>query len=265
MRWSVRVEHPIHVRVVPDLLWGEVDYESHYERLVGEVVPELARRTAAPGDRRVLLNPGPATTTDSVKHALVMTDVCPRETEFCDRMADVRHRLAAVSGDPTDVTAIPVVGSGTTALEATLVSFVPDDGEVVVVENGDYGTRLLDIAKTYGIRHTAYSPGWGAPVDETALAEVLETRRGSATHLFFIHHETSSGLLNPIAPMVRLAREHGLTTMVDAMSSYGVLDVPVGGAEGADVVVSSANKCIQGMAAWLSPSPGATSSMRRAA
>ena len=246
------VEHPVHVEVVPDLLWGEVDYESHYHRLVDEVVPELARRSAAPRfERRVLLNPGPATTSDTVKQALVMPDVCPREEEFCQRVADVRRRLAAVAGDPAEVTAIPVVGSGTTALEATLVSFVPDEGEVIFVENGDYGTRLIEMAKTYGIAHSVVAPGWGVPVDPDELARVMSERAGRATHLFFVHHETSSGLLNPLDVLARLGHEHGLCVMVDAMSSYGVLDVPVGGAgdaSTADVIVASANKCIQGMA-----------------
>ena len=101
--------------------------------------------------RNVLLNPGPATTTDSVKAALVISDICPRERSFCDLYADVRRRLAALAGDPEQVVAIPVVGSGTTVLEAGLVSLIPPGGRVLILDNGDYGTRLAAIAAARGL------------------------------------------------------------------------------------------------------------------
>jgi len=197
--------------------------------------------------RKVLLNPGPSTTSQSVKDALVMTDVCPREASFCEIYADVRERLARLAGDPAEIAAVPVVGSGTTALEAALVSLVPRDGLVVIVDNGDYGTRLCNIARTHGIPYRAVEIGWGQVIDLAALEVVLEELRGQATDLLFVHHETSSGLLNPLEELTALARRFELSVMVDAMSSFGCLPMQVG-AGGVDTLISSSNKCVQGMA-----------------
>jgi 2-aminoethylphosphonate-pyruvate transaminase len=197
--------------------------------------------------RRVLLNPGPGTTTDRVKQALVIPDVCPREEEFCAVMRDVRERLAGLVGDPAEVATIPIVGSGTTALEAALVSFVPQAGGMVILDNGDYGTRMVEMAHTHGIRHAVVSPGWGRLPDLGELEATLLESAGWATHLFFVHHETSSGLLNPIDEITALGRRHGLAIYVDAMSSYASLPLHVG-ATGVDVLATSSNKCVQGMA-----------------
>jgi 2-aminoethylphosphonate-pyruvate transaminase len=198
-------------------------------------------------ERRILLNPGPATTSEGVKRALVIPDVCPREAEFCALYADVRHRLAALCGDPREVAAVPLVGSGTAALEAAMTSFVPADGLALILDNGDYGERLVRIAATHGIPHRALAPGWGRPLAPAEVDEAVAGLEGRATHLVFVHHETSTGMLNPCEPLLDLARRRGLKTIVDAMSAFGALPVRVGEG-GADAVVSSANKCLQGMA-----------------
>jgi len=200
-------------------------------------------------ERRILLNPGPATTSDAVKQALVIPDVCPREREYTSRMADVRRRLAALVGDPEATVAIPIVGSGTTALEAALTTFVPQDGRAVIVENGVYGKRLMEIARIHAIPFVALELGWGTPTDLAALEQLIEAQDGRATHLVFVHHETSSGLLTPAEPVCELAGRHGLDVICDAMSSYGA--IPMRCADDAcDVIVSSSNKCIQGMAGY---------------
>ncbi|MDE0884075.1 MAG: 2-aminoethylphosphonate--pyruvate transaminase [Myxococcota bacterium] len=197
--------------------------------------------------RNVLLNPGPATTTESVKAALVISDICPRERSFCDLYSDVRQRLAALAGDPDEVVAIPVVGSGTTVLEAGLVSLIPSGGRVLILDNGDYGTRLAAIAAAHGIDHRRVELGWGQRIDFEALDAVLAEEQGRATHLFAIHHETSSGLLNPLDALVERAHAHGLKLMLDAMSSFAAMPIEVG-EHAVDMLFSSSNKCVQGMA-----------------
>jgi 2-aminoethylphosphonate aminotransferase len=200
-----------------------------------------------PVERKILLNPGPATTTQSVKDALVIPDVCPREKSFCDLYADVRRRLAVLSGSPDEVVAIPIVGSGTTALEATLVSFVPQDGLVVIVDNGDYGTRLARMAASLAVPHRVVEMGWGRPVDWGAVEAALEDTQGRATHLYVVHHETSSGMLNSLDEALALAGRAGVRLLLDAMSSFAAMPIRVG-AGGVDALVSSSNKCVQGMA-----------------
>jgi len=202
----------------------------------------------SPVERKILLNPGPATTSEGVKQALLIPDICPREETVCEMLSDVRRRLAAIAGDPSEISAIPVVGSGTTALEATLVSFVPADGAALIIENGDYGTRIVEIARATGIPHRVVTMGWGEPIDLAAVEGFLQNEADRITHLVFVHHETSSGLLNPLDELMALARRFGVAVIVDAMSSYAALPVPIGAGMGADVLVSSANKCIQGMA-----------------
>lgn len=197
-------------------------------------------------ERRILLNPGPATTSASVKQALVIPDVCPREKEFTSLMHEMRSRLVAIAGDPGEVSAIPIAGSGTAVLEAALASFV-GDGLVLIIDNGDYGQRLGTIAKRLRLRNRVIAFGWGEPVDpqrvEAAVGEGVER----ATHLALVHHETSTGMLNPLEDLVAMSHRLGLTTIIDAMSSFGAIPTPVG-ASGVDVVVASANKCLQGMA-----------------
>ncbi|MBW2231787.1 MAG: 2-aminoethylphosphonate--pyruvate transaminase [Deltaproteobacteria bacterium] len=199
-----------------------------------------------PVERRVLLNPGPATTTQSVKDALVIPDVCPREKSFCDLYADVRRRLALLAGDLEEVLAIPIVGSGTTALEAMLVSFVPPDGLIVIVDNGDYGTRLANMAAGLDIPHRVVEMGWGRKVDWQAVEAVLEETEGRATHLCVVHHETSSGMLNSLDDALAVSERAGVRVLLDAMSSFGGMPIHVGRG-GVDALVSSSNKCVQGM------------------
>jgi 2-aminoethylphosphonate aminotransferase len=198
-------------------------------------------------ERKILLNPGPATTTDSVKAALLIPDICPREKSFCELYADVRRRLARAAGDPEEVAAIPLVGSGTTILEAGLVSLIPPMGRVVILDNGDYGRRLAAIAAAHRIDHRVVEMDWGRPIDFDRLDTILAEEEGRASHLFAIHHETSSGLLNPLDSLIESAHRRGLKLMLDAMSSFAALPIRVG-AGAVDILFSSSNKCLQGMA-----------------
>jgi 2-aminoethylphosphonate-pyruvate transaminase len=202
--------------------------------------------TSTGPERRVLLNPGPATTSEAVKAALVIPDICPREVEFCAQLADVRRRLAELAGDPAHIAAIPIVGSGTTALEAMLISLVPPDGRVIVIDNGVYGRRMVEIARTCGIEHQVIAFGDAKPVDLAKVEAVLRASASAATHLAFVHHETSSGMLNPLEGLTQLARRFGLAVLLDAMSSFGAIPIRVG-EDGVDALVSSANKCLQAM------------------
>ena len=198
-------------------------------------------------ERKILLNPGPATTTDSVKQALVIPDVCPRERSFTELYAEVRRRLVALVGDPAEVVAIPLVGNGTTALEAVTASLVPPGSRLLVLDNGDYGTRLAAMARALGVDHEVLAFGWAVPIDPAVVEALLENAEPRFSHVWLVHHETGSGLLNPLEPLLPLFRRHGLRVLLDAMSSFACLPTPVG-AGGVDAVVSSSNKCVQAMA-----------------
>jgi len=195
--------------------------------------------------RMILLNPGPANTTQSVKLAMTRPDICPREKAFGDVVRSVRDRLTRVVHEHDRYTTVLLGGSGTAAVEAAIASAVPSTGRLLVVDNGAYGTRMAQIASAYGMTHDVEQFGVGGYPDLDRLRQRLET--GSYTQLAVVHHETSTGMLNPVAEIAQLCRAHRVELIVDAMSSYAAIPIDVE-ALGIDFLVASSNKCIQGMA-----------------
>ena len=196
--------------------------------------------------RKILLNPGPATTTDRVKQALIVSDVCPRERVFGDMVQGVREKLVRVPHGGSDHTAVLLGGSGTAAMESCISSVVPPQGSMLIVANGAYGERAIKIAAAYGIEHTPLRLSWVEPIDLGAVEAAL-ARAPSTTHLFFVHHETTTGLLNPLERLSALCRDRGIVTVVDTVSSYAGLPIDLAGS-GPDFLFSSSNKCVQGFA-----------------
>lgn len=247
---QVCTEQPVTVHLEPTLLWGEIDDASHLRRVRDTIAPRVARiegQGARPGRREVLLNPGPATTTTTVKHALIMPDICPRERGYTDKLADVLTRLARLVGDPDSCTAIPIIGSGTAAMESVVGSVVHDGRSLVIIDNGNYGDRFAAIAQRLRVEQHVVSYGWGKPIDIEALDRTLASLADRASHLAVVHHETSSGRLNPLSSIASLCEKHGLSLIVDAMSSFAAISIDLQ-KDGVDFLISSANKCIQGMA-----------------
>ncbi len=193
----------------------------------------------------ILLNPGPANTTQTVKQAMTRPDICPREKEFGELMGSVRDGITRVVHAGDTYTSVLFTGSGTAAVEAAICSVIPEEGRLLVVENGSYGDRIAKMAAAYGIPHEVELFGVGGYPDPERIAARLD--RESYTHLAIIHHETSTGMLNPVAEVGAICRQRGVSMIVDAMSSYAGLPIDIE-AMGADYLTSSANKCIQGMA-----------------
>jgi 2-aminoethylphosphonate-pyruvate transaminase len=193
----------------------------------------------------VLLNPGPANTSASVRQALVMPDLCHREPEFFEMMRDVRQRLVRAAGGDEGWTAVLFTGSGTASVEAAICSAVPPGGALLVVNNGVYGDRMLKIARAHGIPAEVVASDTVTPASPAEVEAALR-RRPDLTHVGLVHHETTTGLLNPVADVARAAARHGRRVIVDAMSSlFGEpLDVTQ---DGVDFVTASANKCLQGL------------------
>ena len=196
--------------------------------------------------RNILLNPGPATTTDTVKQALVVPDICPREEEFGTLTQSVLKKIAeVVNGQSTHSTVI-FAGSGTAGVEAALSSVVPENGKILILNNGAYGKRAEKIVQAYGISHRTILIEWGEYPDISQIETVIK-EEPKLSHFFFVHHETTTGMLNPLAEMLELCVKYELDSIVDAMSSYAGLPIdlqryPI------DYLISSSNKCIQGMA-----------------
>jgi 2-aminoethylphosphonate-pyruvate transaminase len=238
--------------LIEDLAWTEVDDPSHLERARNTVYPLVAQRDTniqyhKRVDRRVLLNPGPATTTDSVKLAMVVEDICPRESEFGDLVEGIRTDLVAIVHGRETHEAVLFASSGTGAVEACLSSVVPHDKAVLIISNGAYGKRMQEICDGFGVAHVDYNVSWGDAIQCDMLESLVEQQRSTLSHIAFVHHETTIGILNPIEAVAAIAHAHGLELIVDAMSSFAGIPIDVR-TSGVEYLISSSNKCIQGMA-----------------
>jgi 2-aminoethylphosphonate-pyruvate transaminase len=236
----------IAIRKIEHYVWQEIDDESHYRRAVEQTCPRIVENESLRAVRReLLLNPGPATTTDSVKYAQVCADICPRETEFGEVMRWITEELSALAGKPGEVEAVLFGGSGTAADEVMISSCVPPGAKTLILDNGAYGERFAKIAAAYSIPHDVVKSSSRALPDTEALKRRLLD--GGYTHFVSVYHETTTGLLNPAPELCRFCREHGITTIVDAVSAFAAIPIDME-RDGFDFMASTSNKNIQGMA-----------------
>lgn len=196
--------------------------------------------------RNILLNPGPATTTDTVKYAQVIPDICPREKEFGDLMETVSRDLTKIAGGDERFTTILFAGSGTASVDATINSVVPPNKKILVINNGAYGERMALIAKTYGIPYIELKSEWEKIVDVNIIEKTLKENI-DVSCIAVVHHETTTGILNPIEDLGRLAKQYDKTLIVDTISSFAGVPLDIKKFN-IDFMMSTSNKCIQGMA-----------------
>ncbi len=136
-------------------------------------------------------------------------------------------------------------GSGTFSVESMIGSVIPSDGKLLVLANGAYGNRLARIASALKIAHLVHDSGELAPPDLQLLDQALRSDP-AITHVVCVHNETTTGMMNPVPEIAGIVKDHGRTFLLDSMSAFG--GVPLDLAElGIDFLVSSANKCIQGV------------------
>ncbi|MDD7769309.1 MAG: 2-aminoethylphosphonate--pyruvate transaminase [Treponema sp.] len=242
---SVNCE-PVYVRKIEYYAWTEIDDESMLDRALNEIYPRIKENEDINGIRReVLLNPGPATTTDSVKYAQVQSDICPREYEFGDLMEWCATELTKVVADPKEYTTIMFGCSGTGADEAMVCSVVPENGKLLVIDNGSYGNRIAKIAGVHKLNYDVFTSSTYEPINLKDLENVIA--EGKYTHLAGVYHETTTGLLNPIKEICKIAKKYGLVTIFDAVSAYA--GIPMNMKDiGVDFISATSNKNIQGMA-----------------
>lgn len=195
--------------------------------------------------RNILLNPGPATTTDTVKMAQIVPDICPREEEFGNLMKDVSEDLTGIVADKNNYSTILFGGSGTSAIESIITSIVPLDKTILIVNNGSYGQRMCDIAKRFNINYLEFKSYPTKPIDLKKLENQIKSDN-SLSHLALVHNETTTGLLNNIKEIGFLTKKYRLDFVVDAMSSFAALPINLE-KENISFLAASSNKNIQGM------------------
>jgi 2-aminoethylphosphonate-pyruvate transaminase len=204
----------------------------------------IPNRAASETGDALLLTPGPLTTSRAVKEAMVH-DWGSRDAVFLKINREVLEWLPAIAGAAESHVAVPVQGSGTFAVEAMLTSFVPSKGKVLVLVNGAYGhraKRILDIARRKSV---VYETPEDTPPDLAKVEAILKRNR-TITHVFAVHCETTSGILNPVHEIGALAARYGKSYLVDSMSAFGALPIDAGRAH-ADAIAASSNKCIEGV------------------
>ena len=175
-----------------------------------------------PVKRKILLNPGPSTTTDTVKYAQVVPDICPREKEFGGLMKGLREDLVKiVHGDLEKYTSVLFCGSGTINIDACISSLLPEGGKVLVVDNGAYSTRAVEVCQYYGLPYIDLK----FPVDELPDLEKVEQTLKENPDIALVHtthNETGTGILNPIREIGALAHKYHATFTVDTTSTYAM-------------------------------------------
>lgn len=192
-----------------------------------------------------LLTPGPLTTTDSVKEKMLF-DHCTWDEDYKQITQQIRRKLLKLAHvQEPEYTAVLMQGSGTFGVESVLTSVVGKDDRLLIAANGAYGLRMESIAQHAGLSYLLYAKKDCEQPDASEIAEIL-AENPDITHVSMVHSETTSGILNDIRSVGEVVKRAGCTFIVDAMSSFGGVDIPTK-EWGIDFMISSANKCIQGV------------------
>lgn len=192
-----------------------------------------------------LLTPGPLTTTKAVREEM-LEDRCTWDDDYKALTEKIRAELLEIGGiDSENYTTILMQGSGSFTVESVLTSTVRDADKILFITNGAYGERMVSMAKALRLSHIVYAVGYDEYPELEKIEQIL-TADQEITHIAVVHCETTTGILNPIEAIGGLANAYDKTFIVDAMSSYGGVPIDVAKCH-IDYLISSANKCIQGV------------------
>jgi len=209
------------------------------------VLPRPAQQVKPPArGEPYLLTPGPLTTALSTKQAMLV-DWGSWDGDFRAMTAELRATLLAIAGGGDAYDCVPLQGSGTYCVEAMLGSLIARDGKPLVLANGAYGQRIASTLRYLGRAHAVLDKGDYLPPRGDEVARLLAADP-AITHVIAVHCETSSGIVNPIEEIAAATAGAGRRLLVDAMSSFGAVPLDLA-ATGCEALVSSANKCIEGV------------------
>ncbi|MFQ5957079.1 MAG: 2-aminoethylphosphonate aminotransferase [Candidatus Brocadiales bacterium] len=192
----------------------------------------------------VLLNPGPVNTSGKVRNAMLRGDMCHREDDFSRIQRNVREMLIDTFAQDGTYTSVIFTGSGTAAMEAAISSSLSEGKTILVVNNGVYGERTSKIATIYKFNKVELTYGWKQLPD---LDEIENTLRAhpEVEVVALVHHETSTGLINPVKEIGKICKRYGKILLVDSISGLGGEEIDIV-KYNVDICIGSANKCIQG-------------------
>jgi len=191
----------------------------------------------------VLLNPGPVNIKENVRRALLGPDICHREPEFGELLLRCGKKLLKAFGISDNYEVVFLTGSGTAALEAAVISSVPQKKKILVINNGIYGERIAQIARRYGIGAIDLKFKITGRPDLSVVEGKLKKDK-SISVVAMVHHETSTGFLNPVNETGALCRRYNKTYLLDSISALGGEELDFKKA-GIDLCAGTANKCIE--------------------
>lgn len=197
-------------------------------------------------ERKILLNPGPATTTDTVKYAQIVPDICPREKEFVSLMKQIREDLVRiVHGDLEEYTSVLFCGSGTIAMDVCLNSLLPEGKKILIINNGAYSARAAEICQYYQLPfiQLQFAPDTLPDLEE---AENVLKRNPDIALVYATHNETGTGILNPVREIGALAHKYNATFVVDTTSTYAMRPIHIK-EDNIDFCMASAQKGLMAM------------------
>ncbi len=170
----------------------------------------------------ILLNPGPVNVSERVRQALLRPDICHRESEFTELLLRIQGKLlkAFVPGAEADYAAVLITGSGTAAVESALMSAIPHGKRVLVLNNGVYGERLSQMVGLHRLGVSELKYDWTARPDPERLR--LALRQHPEVHaVAMVHHETTTGLINPVKEIADVVDSQNRVFILDAVSGLG--------------------------------------------
>ena len=192
-----------------------------------------------------LLTPGPLSTSKTVKEEM-MVDHCTWDSDYKEITQKIRAQLLELAHvSPEEYTCVLMQGSGTFGVESAITSSVGKEEKLLILSNGAYGERQEDICRHAGIRYRIEHFHYNEIPDAAVVEKILNEDK-DITHVSMVHSETTSGIQNDIEAVGKIVKKAGKVFIVDAMSSFGGVDIPVA-QWGIDFIISSANKCIQGV------------------
>ncbi|AJP56259.1 2-aminoethylphosphonate--pyruvate transaminase [Pandoraea vervacti] len=196
------------------------------------------------GQEPILLTPGPLTTSPATRQAM-LRDWGSWDAQFNTITASLCRDLVEIVHGGNDYVCVPLQGSGTFSVEAAIGTLTPRNARILVPDNGAYCQRILKICRYLG-RDAVALP---VPEDQAASAAAIDdalTRDPSITHVAQVHLETGAGVLNPLAEIARVCQKHGKGLIVDAMSSFGAVEIDVRSMP-FDALIAASGKCLEGV------------------
>ncbi|MGH4050210.1 MAG: 2-aminoethylphosphonate--pyruvate transaminase [Clostridium sp.] len=192
-----------------------------------------------------LLTPGPLTTTSTVKQEMLF-DRCTWDDDYTVVTQKIRTELLQLAEVSQELyTTVLMQGSGSFGVESVLTTAISKNDKCLIVTNGAYGERIVTMAKYIGINYEVYSCPYNSLPDMNSVRNILD-KHCDITHIIMVHCETTTGILNPLEEISNISKEYGKSLIIDAMSSFGGIPINVSDL-GIDYLISSANKCIQGV------------------